>query len=109
MATDYILALLMSERDKLNSAIEALQGSPVKHYSKPSKPIAPTAPIERKLSAAGRRSIIAAAKKRWAAIRAAQSAPAPAPERVKTTPAKAPASAKKKQPAVKKKTKAKGK
>jgi hypothetical protein len=90
MANDHILALLVKERDKLTAAIEALQGptnTPVKVESKPS--IVPPAPGKRKLSAAGRRAIIAATKKRWAAIRAAKAiAAAPAPAPVEAAPAK---------------------
>jgi hypothetical protein len=49
------------------------------------------------MSAAARRAIIAATKKRWAAVRAAKAAAAPAPVAVapKTTPAKAPEPVKK--------------
>jgi hypothetical protein len=95
MANDHILALLVEERDKLTAAIEALQGpstTPVKAASKASLmpaalAIVPAAPAKRKLSAAGRRAIIAATKKRWAAIRAAKAiAAAPAP--VEAAPAK---------------------
>jgi len=95
MATDHILALLVSERDKLTRAIEALQ-RPTKRQGRPAgsgrratvpsvrqdtkvhetaAPKAPAkAPAKRKLSAAGRKAIIAAAEKRWAAIKAAKSA-----------------------------------
>jgi len=48
------------------------------------------------MSAAGRRAIIAATKKRWAAIKAAKAAaeaPAPAPAPVAATPKTAPATA----------------
>jgi hypothetical protein len=112
MATDHILALLLIERDKLTAAIEALQGptttgktpgpdrkavSPsVEQDSKPEETVGPTAPAKRKMSAAGRRAIIAATKKRWAAIKAAKAAaaaPAPAPAPVAATPKAAPAKA----------------
>jgi hypothetical protein len=109
MSTDQILALLLSERDKLLKAIEALQGptkregrppgsgqkaapSSVEHDSKPQVAVGPTAPVKRKLSAAGRRAIIAATKKRWAAVKAAKAAAA-APALVATTPKAAPAKA----------------
>jgi colicin import membrane protein len=114
MATDHILALLIAERDKLNGAIEALRGSAttektqgpgrkavlpsVEQDSKPPATVGPTAPVKRKMSAAGRRAIIAGAKKRSAAIRAAKAAAAvvPAPAATpKATPAKAPARVKK--------------
>jgi hypothetical protein len=68
MPTDHIVALLIAERDKLNAAIEALQGT-VK------KPVAtePTAsPKKRHVSAAARRKMAAAQKKRWAAIKSAK-------------------------------------
>ena len=90
MATDHILALLISERDKLTAAIEALQGPTAKEKtpgpgrkaaapsveqdSKPETTVGPTAPAKRKMSAAGRRAIIAGAKKRSAAIKAAKAA-----------------------------------
>lgn len=90
MANDHIIALLVKERDKLTAAIDALQGpaaTSVKAEPKPS--IVPPAPAKRKLSAAGRRAIIAATKKRWAAIRAAKAiAAAPAPVPVEVAPSK---------------------
>lgn len=104
MATDQILALLLAERDKITGAIEALQG-PTKRKGRPpgsgrkavlpsveqdSKPVA--VPAKRKLSAAGRRAIIAGTKKRWAAVKAANAAaaaPAPVAVAPKAAPAKA--------------------
>jgi hypothetical protein len=83
MPTDHIIALLIAERDKLNRAIEALQGA-VKRRGRPPKnanPIAPaltteiseaTAPKKRHVSAAARRKMAAAQKRRWAAIKAAK-------------------------------------
>lgn len=113
MATDHILALLISERDKLTAAIEALQGPKrkgrppgpgrkaappsVEPDSTPQVAVGPIAPAKRKMSAAGRRAIIAATKKRWAAIRAAKAAAA-APAPVAASPkaaAKAPVPVKK--------------
>jgi hypothetical protein len=88
MATDHILALLISERDKLTAAIGALQQD-----SKPPASVGPTAPAKRKMSAAGRRAIIEGTKKRWAAINAAKAAvetPAPVPVPIATTPKAAP-------------------
>jgi hypothetical protein len=79
MAIDHILALLISERDKLTAAIEALQEQapgPDRKAVAPS--VEQDSKPKRKLSAAGRRAIIAGTKKRWAAIKAAK-APAPAP------------------------------
>jgi hypothetical protein len=110
MATDHILALLLIERDKLTAAIEALQGPTstdktpgpdrkavppsVVQDSHPPLTVGPTAPEKRKLSAAGRRAIVAATKKRWAAIKAAKSAAAPVAAILKTPPAKTQAAAK---------------
>jgi hypothetical protein len=104
MAIDHILVLLISERDKLTRAIEALQGPTITEKmpgpgrkavmpsvepdSNPPETVGPKAPVKRKLSAAGKRAIVAAAKKRWAAVKAAKaaaSAPAATP---KAAPAK---------------------
>jgi hypothetical protein len=110
MAIDHILALLVIERDKLTTAIEALQGPmttektpgpgrktvmpSVEQDSKPPANVDRTAPAKRKMSAAGRRAIIAGTKKHWAAIRAAAKAAAEAAAPVdathKVSPAKAP-------------------
>jgi colicin import membrane protein len=114
MATDHILSLLLAERDKLTAAIEALQGPTttektpgpgrkavtrsVEQDSKPPETVGPTAPAKRKMSAAGKRAIIAATKKRWAAIKAAKAAaeaPAPVAAEPKTASAKAPLRVKK--------------
>jgi hypothetical protein len=111
MATDHILSLLISERDKLDAAIDALQGSkaPEKSAGSVRKAVQPpveqnsktqpaAAPAKRKLSAAGRQAIIAGTKKRWAAIKAGKSvaeAPAPVAATPKAAPAKAPVSVKK--------------
>jgi hypothetical protein len=77
MPTDHIVALLIAERDKLNRAIEALQGSPNRmgRAPKSESPVAePTsaAPKKRHVSAAARRKMAAAQKKRWAAIKGAK-------------------------------------
>jgi hypothetical protein len=109
MATDHILALLIGERDKLTAAIEALQGPTttektpgpgrkavlpsVEQDSKTPANVGPTAPAKRKMSAAGRRAIIAGTKKRWAAIKAAKAAaeastPAPVAAAPEAVPAK---------------------
>jgi hypothetical protein len=106
MPTEHILTLLISERDKLNRAIEAL-GAPVNHRGRPAKTgplptigsVAP-APRKRKLSAAGRRAIVAGAKKRWALIKAGEkaktavAAPAPAKRKPMTAAQKKALSAK---------------
>jgi hypothetical protein len=82
--TDQIVQLLIAERDKLNRAIEALQGSAGKRRGRPPgttnkkhtvAQVVP-APHKRTLSAAGRKAIVEAARKRWAAIRAGK-APSP--------------------------------
>jgi hypothetical protein len=105
MATDHILSLLLAERGKLTAAIEALQGPTttektpgpgrkavtpsVEQDSKPPEKVGPTAPAKRKMSAAGRLAIIAATKKRWAAVKAAKAAavaPAPAASVPTATP-----------------------
>jgi hypothetical protein len=77
MQTEQIVALLVAERNRLDAAIEALQG-PVKRRGRPagktaSAQAAPaSAPLKRRrtMSAAGRRAIADAARKRWAAIKA---------------------------------------
>ena len=93
MATDQIVSMLIAERDKLNAEIEALQG-PTKRRGRPPgkkppastfdynapdvpewvKPAAARAPVKkkRKMSAAARKAIGDAARKRWAAIRKAK-------------------------------------
>jgi hypothetical protein len=94
MQVDQIVALLIAERARLTSAIEALQG-PIKRRGRPpgsvgkgathasgenSAPkVAPPParqPVrrKRKLSAAGRKAISDAARKRWAAIKAGKAA-----------------------------------
>jgi len=76
MEIEQIIALLVAERNRLNAAIQALQG-PIKRRGRPpGKVSAPllSAPSlvtrRRKISAAGRKAMAAAAKKRWAAIKA---------------------------------------
>ena len=93
MQTEEIVQLLIAERDRLQGAIDALQGS-VKRRGRPPgsgrkkaagasfdptadnvpdwvKPAsAKASPPKRKLSAAGRKAIADAAKKRWALIKA---------------------------------------
>ena len=73
MPKEQILALLLAERDKLNRAIEAL-GGPKRRGRPPGTRNLPKP--KRTLSAAGRKAIAAAARKRWAAIRAGK-APSP--------------------------------
>jgi hypothetical protein len=84
MLTEQIIAVLTAERDKLNRAIEALGGTTPKRRGRPPgtrntlavTEAAPPAKPKRKLSAAGRKAIADAARKRWAAIRAGK-APSP--------------------------------
>jgi hypothetical protein len=82
MPTEQILALLIAERDRLNRAIEALGGGKRRGRPPGRKPAA-SAPTEnvqppvrrkRRLSAAGRKAIAEAARKRWAAIKAGKAA-----------------------------------
>jgi hypothetical protein len=76
MNTGHVVSLLIAERDKLNRAIAALQGSARRRGRPPKQPsfmpIAPSVaePKRRHFSAAARRKMAAAQKKRWAAIKA---------------------------------------
>jgi hypothetical protein len=77
MPTDHILSLLIAERDKLNTAIEALQGATKKHVVSDSasagggggKAVA-SALKKRKVSAAARKRMAEGQKRRWAALKA---------------------------------------
>jgi hypothetical protein len=62
MPTDHIIALLIAERDKLNAAIEALQGrsAPKKLAAVETNVAAPVAPKKRHVSAAARKKMAAA-------------------------------------------------
>ena len=90
MSKEQILALLFAERDKLNRAIEALGGTAGKRRGRPPgmrnapavAEATATAKPKRKLSAAGRQAMVAAAKKRWALIKAGK-APSPFAKRAK--------------------------
>jgi hypothetical protein len=66
MPTEQILALLTSERDKLNRAIEALQG-PVKRRGRP-----PRNPVAAAIDAAAPEPVIKKRRKMSAARRKAQ-------------------------------------
>jgi hypothetical protein len=72
MPNDHIIALLIAERDKLNRAIEALQGS-AKRRGRPPKavatPAAPSAPKRKRQSAARRKAQADRMKAYWAAKR----------------------------------------
>jgi hypothetical protein len=83
MPTDHILALLIDERDKLNRAIEALQG-PTKRRGRPpknasiaasSEPAQPAKRKRRKFSAAQRKQQAARMKAFWAAKKKATAKP----------------------------------
>jgi hypothetical protein len=72
MPTEQILALLIAERDKLNRAIEALQG-PIKRRGRPPKNSLPVAvspaPAKRKrplFTAAQREAAAERMRQRWA-------------------------------------------
>ena len=75
MVSEHIVGLLIAERDKINQAIEALQGKEkvaAKPMAAPSAPTPSTAVKNRKtMSAAARRKISLALKKRWATKKAA--------------------------------------
>lgn len=81
MPIEQIVALLTAERDRLSRAIDALQGGATHPAGTPGSvpPSAPAVngtPKKRKISAAGRKRIAEAARRRWAAIRAGKVAPA---------------------------------
>jgi len=88
MQTEQIVALLVAERNRLDAAIQALQG-PMKRRGRPPaiKVAAPAAPApapaqhKRTMSAAGRKAIADAARKRWAAVKAAKAPAAPVVKR----------------------------
>jgi len=68
MPVDHIIALLIEERDKLNRAIEALQGS-AKRQGRPPAAVAAVAPKRKRRSAAQRRAQGERMKAYWAAKR----------------------------------------
>ena len=75
MPTEHILSLLISERDKLNRAIDAL-GAPVKRRGRPAKgaglvTAVPEPPKRRTFTAAQRKQQAARMKAFWAAKRRA--------------------------------------
>lgn len=75
MPNEHIIALLIAERDKLNRAIEALQGSAKRRGRPPKNPIAVAATVatapkkKRKRSAAQRKAQAERMKAYWAAKR----------------------------------------
>jgi len=80
MNTSNILAELRGERDRINEAIAALESldSSASHYAykkgKKQSGVAPVVKHRRKMSAAARKRISDAAKRRWAEIRKAKAA-----------------------------------
>jgi hypothetical protein len=74
MPTDHIIALLIAERDKLNAAIEAIQGPTKKPVVADSASAGggggQAAPKKRHVSAAAPKRMAEGQKKRWAAIKA---------------------------------------
>jgi hypothetical protein len=87
MQIEEIAALLIAERNRLDAAIQALQGPakrrgrPPKASPTPSAPAAVRVARKRKMSAAGRKAIADASRKRWAAIKAGKTPSAPVVER----------------------------
>ena len=72
MPTEHIVALLIAERDKLNRAIEALQGSAKRLGRPPKNPLMAAAPVAKKRkqqSAARRKAQAERMKAYWAAKR----------------------------------------
>jgi hypothetical protein len=80
MPTEHILSLLIAERDKLNRAIEALQGSAKRRGRPPKNPLMVAAPAvaptpakkRRRRSAAQRKAQAERMKAYWAAKRKKQ-------------------------------------
>jgi hypothetical protein len=74
MPTEHIIAMLIAERDKLNRAIDALQGSgkrrgrPPKVVATPAAPVA-SVPKRKRQSAARRKAQAERMKAYWAAKR----------------------------------------
>jgi hypothetical protein len=84
MPIEQIVALLVAERNRLDAAIRALQGPakrrglpPGRKGPAPAVPVAAPVARKRKISAAGRKAIADASRKRWAAIKAGKTASAP--------------------------------
>ena len=74
MPTDHIIALMIAERDKLISAIEALQGTKTPATPATEALAAEAMPPKKKrqISAAARRNMALGQKKRYAALKAAR-------------------------------------
>jgi hypothetical protein len=73
MPTEHIVSLLIQERDKLNRAIDALQGTG-KRRGRPPKNSSSVAeaPKKREFSAATRRKMALGQKRRWEAVKVAK-------------------------------------
>jgi hypothetical protein len=74
MLTDHIVTLLIAERDKLNRAIEALQGSAKRRGRPPKNPLAAVVSAgpgkkKRRFTAAQRKAQAVRMKAYWAAKR----------------------------------------
>ena len=77
MDTNKILAELKAERDKITKAIEVLTGLSKSPTTKsPSKPAGTKTTSKSRISAAARKKMADAQKKRWAAFRAKKAAAA---------------------------------
>jgi hypothetical protein len=90
MPIDQVVSLLIAERDRLDRAIQILQDGGAKRRGRPPKnptlnhpsvpdgvkPASAATPVRRKriMSAAGRKAIGDATRKRWALIRAGKAA-----------------------------------
>src|SRR5437764_317080 len=94
MPTDHIVALLIAERDKLNRAIEALQGPAKRRGRPPRNSMGNAAPADvskparrksRRFSAAQREAAAERMRQRWAAKKKADSK---AKKRLKAAPPK---------------------
>lgn len=77
MQIEQIVAALIAERDRLSRAIDALKGSSEEGKTRPGAArkagaAGPGTPLprRRRLSAAARKAISEAAKRRWAAVKA---------------------------------------
>jgi len=69
MLVDQIVTLLIAERDKLNRAIEALQGSAKRRGRPPNAALEVSAPKRKRRSAAQRKAQAERMKAYWAAKR----------------------------------------
>jgi hypothetical protein len=74
MTSEHILALLIEERDRVNAALESLQGPAKRGPGRPPMPVeavsAELAKKKRHITASGKRRMAEAQKRRWAAYHA---------------------------------------